>query len=235
MHYGRRQLLIFLGAGLGSLTIQIPTSQAQSINNYELPPLPYDYAALEPIIDRETMMLHHDKHHAAYVTQLNKALAKHPEWQGKSIETLLRDLNQIPEDIRTIVRNNGGGHANHSLFWQVMNPPNSSSPEGMIVEGINRSFGNLTALQEQFNQAGLSRFGSGWVWLVLTPDKQLQVTTTANQDSPLTQGLEPIFGNDLWEHAYYLTYRNRRGDYLKAWWDVLNWVEVNRRYTQKVG
>jgi Fe-Mn family superoxide dismutase len=235
MHYGRRQLLIFLGAGLGSLTLQVPSSQAQAINSYDLPPLPYDYAALEPVIDRETMMLHHDKHHAAYIMQLNKALAKHPEWQGKSIETLLRDLNQIPEDIRTVVRNNGGGHANHTLFWQIMNPPKSSNPEGMIVEGINRSFGSLAGLQDQFNQAGLSRFGSGWVWLVLTPDKQLQVTTTANQDSPLTQGLEPIFANDLWEHAYYLTYRNRRGDYLQAWWDVLNWVEVNRRYTQKVG
>jgi len=199
---------------------------------HELPPLPYDYNALEPYIDEQTMRLHHDKHHGTYVNNLNQALEKYPELQNKSAEDLLRDINSVPEDIRTAVRNNGGGHVNHSMFWVIMKPNGGGEPYGPIADAIKQTFGSFEEFKRQFNDAGAKRFGSGWVWLVRTPDGQLQVISTANQDSPLMEGLYPIMGNDVWEHAYYLKYQNRRAEYLEAWWNVVNWDEINRRFEQ---
>lgn len=198
----------------------------------QLPPLPYDYGALEPYIDTQTMQLHHDKHHATYVTKLNEAVQNYPELQGKSVVALLQDLNSVPEDIRTAVRNNGGGHLNHTMFWQIMAPNAGGAPTGALAEAINTAFGDFDTFKQQFNQAGADRFGSGWVWLVLNPQNQLQIVSTANQDTPITDGLYPIMGNDVWEHAYYLKYQNRRTEYLDSWWSVVNWAEIDRRYTQ---
>ncbi len=196
---------------------------------HELPPLPYDYAALEPVIDAQTMKLHHDMHHAAYVKNLNAALEKHPELAGKSAEDLVRELSTVPEDIRGAVRNNGGGHVNHSMFWQIMKPQGGGAPSGKLADAIKGTFGDLKTLQEKFNDAGLKQFGSGWAWL--TSNKgSLAIASTPNQDNPLTQGLHPVMGNDVWEHAYYLKYQNRRAEYLQAWWNVVNWEEVGRRY-----
>ncbi|MBF6611856.1 MAG: superoxide dismutase [Chloroflexi bacterium] len=199
---------------------------------FQVPALPYDYNALEPYIDEETMHLHHDKHHAAYVNNLNAALEKYPQLQSKSAEDLLKDLNSVPEDIRTAVRNNGGGHVNHSMFWQIMGPGGGGEPTGAIASAITQAFGSFQALQQQFNDAGAKRFGSGWAWLVRGSDGTLQVVSTANQDSPLSDGQYPILGNDVWEHAYYLKYQNRRPEYLSAWWNVVNWAEINRRFEQ---
>jgi Fe-Mn family superoxide dismutase len=196
--------------------------------SYQLPPLPYDAAALEPHIDAQTMQIHHGKHHAAYVNNLNAALEKHPSLQGKSVEDLLRDLKSVPEDIRTAVRNNGGGHANHTMFWQIMGPGKGGAPTGAIAEALTATFGGFDTFKEQVNKAGLGRFGSGWAWLVESGGK-LAIESTANQDSPLMEGKRPILGVDVWEHAYYLKYQNRRGDYLSAWWNVINWDEVNKR------
>lgn len=196
---------------------------------FEVPPLPYAYEALEPHIDSQTMHLHHDKHHQAYVTNLNAALEKAPELQGKSAEDILRNLNAVPEAVRTAVRNNGGGHVNHSMFWAIMGPNAGGTPTGAIADAIKNTFGDFAQFQEKFNDAGLKQFGSGWAWLALG-NGGLQVVATPNQDSPLSQGLHPIMGNDVWEHAYYLKYQNRRGDYLKAWWNVVNWAEINKRY-----
>jgi superoxide dismutase, Fe-Mn family len=196
---------------------------------HEVPPLPYDYSALEPTIDTQTMHLHHDKHHLAYVTNLNAALEKAPELQGKSAEDLLRDLNSVPEGIRTAVRNNGGGHVNHSMFWKIMGPNAGGDPTGEIADAINSTFGSFATFKEKFNEAGVKQFGSGWAWLVKGTDGKLSITSTANQDSPISQGHFPVLGNDVWEHAYYLKYQNRRADYLKDWWNVVNWTEVNRR------
>jgi Fe-Mn family superoxide dismutase len=196
----------------------------------ELPPLPYSPDALEAAIDAETMQLHHDKHHATYVKNLNDALAQYPELQQRSVESLLRDLNIIPEDIRMKVRNNGGGHLNHTIFWYIMGPDSSGQPTGAIAQEIDRTFGSFDNLKQQFNKAGGERFGSGWVWLVYNPQGQLEIKTTQNQDNPISEGnFYPILGNDVWEHAYYLRYQNRRVDYLNAWWNVVNWDEVNRR------
>jgi Fe-Mn family superoxide dismutase len=199
---------------------------------HELPPLPYDYAALEPHIDAQTMQLHHDKHHATYVNNLNTALEKYPDLQSKSLEELIQDLNSVPEDIRTAVRNNGGGHVNHTMFWNIMGPNGGGQPTGAIAEAINQSFGSFDQFKQQFNDAGTKRFGSGWVWLVRSSDGNLQITSTANQDNPLSEGQFPILGNDVWEHAYYLKYQNKRADYLQAWWNTINWEEVNRRFQQ---
>jgi Fe-Mn family superoxide dismutase len=199
---------------------------------HEVPPLPYDYNALEPTIDEQTMRLHHDKHHAAYVTNLNKALEQHSDLGDKSPEDLIRDLNSVPEDIRTAVRNNGGGHVNHTMFWQIMKPGGGGEPTGAIADAINEAFGSFENLKTQFNDAGAKRFGSGWVWVVRGSDGKLQITSTANQDNPLSEGQYPILGNDVWEHAYYLNYQNRRPEYLSAWWNVVNWDEVNRRFEQ---
>lgn len=201
---------------------------------FELPPLPYDYNALEPYIDTQTMQLHHDKHHATYVTNLNNALQGH-DFANLSIDEVVRRLNEVPENIRTAVRNNGGGHANHSMFWQIMKPNGGGEPTGDLGNAITSAFGSFDAFKAAFNDAGVKRFGSGWAWLVLGKDGKLQVTSTANQDNPLTDGLYPIMGNDVWEHAYYLKYQNRRPEYLGAWWNVVNWDEVAKRYAQARG
>jgi len=195
---------------------------------HQLPPLPYDAAALEPHIDAQTMQIHHGKHHAAYVNNLNAALEKHPELQSKSAEDLIKNLGAIPDDIRTAVRNNGGGHVNHTMFWQIMGPGKGGQPTGAIAEAINGAFGSFDAFKDQMNKGGAARFGSGWVWLVSSGGK-LAVESTANQDNPMSDGKKPIFGIDVWEHAYYLKYQNRRPDYLAAWWNVINWDEVNKR------
>jgi Fe-Mn family superoxide dismutase len=195
---------------------------------HELPPLPYDAAALEPHIDAQTMQIHHGKHHAAYVNNLNAALEKHANLQGKSAEDLIRGLSTVPEDIRTAVRNNGGGHVNHTMFWQIMGPGKGGAPTGAIADALKGAFGSFDAFKDQMNKGGAARFGSGWVWLVDSGGK-LAVESTANQDNPLMDGKKPIFGIDVWEHAYYLKYQNRRPDYLAAWWNVVNWDEVNKR------
>lgn len=197
---------------------------------HELPPLPYDYAALEPVIDKQTMTLHHDMHHGTYVKNLNAAIEKHPELASKSAEDLIRDLNSIPEDIRGAVRNNGGGHVNHSMFWKMMKPKGGGDPTGPIAQAITKAFGNFKDFQAKFSDAGVKQFGSGWVWLASKGGDDLHIMSTPNQDSPISVGHYPIFGNDVWEHAYYLKYNNRRPEYLAAWWNVINWDEVNQRY-----
>ena len=199
---------------------------------YELPPLPYDYNALEPYIDEETMHLHHDKHHQAYVNNLNTALQGLNQFDGVSVEDLMRRINDVPENVRTAVRNNGGGHANHSMFWQIMKPNGGGEPTGALADAINSTFGSFDQFKTTFNDNGGKRFGSGWTWLVVDQNGKLQAISTANQDSPLMDGLYPVMGNDVWEHAYYLTYQNRRPDYLKAWWNVVNWDEIAKRYQQ---
>jgi len=199
---------------------------------YELPPLPYDYSALEPYIDTQTMQLHHDKHHAAYVTNVNAALQNNSEFASLPIDELVRRLNDVPENIRTAVRNNGGGHANHSMFWKIMTPNGGGEPTGELASAIQQAFGSFDAFKTALNDAGVKRFGSGWTWLVLDRNGKLQVMSTANQDSPLTEGLYPVMGNDVWEHAYYLKYQNRRPEYLNAWWNVVNWNEIARRYAE---
>ena len=196
---------------------------------HELPKLPYAYDALEPHIDARTMEIHHTKHHATYVNTLNGALEKHPELQGKSVEDLLRDLDAVPEAIRTVVRNHGGGHANHSLFWTVMGPEGGGPPTGALADALMAEFGSFEAFKEKLGDAATKRFGSGWGWLTAKGGK-LEVTSTANQDSPLMEGRTPLLGIDVWEHAYYLNYQNRRPDYVKAWWNVVSWTEVARRF-----
>ena len=202
---------------------------------FELPPLPYDYSALEPYIDTQTMQLHHDKHHQAYVTALNNALKDQAQFASLSLEELMRRINEVPESIRTIVRNNGGGHINHTMFWQIMKPNGGGEPTGALASAIQSTFGSFDAFKTAFNDAGVKRFGSGWAWLILDSSGKLQVTSTANQDSPFMDGNYPVMGNDVWEHAYYLKYQNRRPDYLNAWWNVVNWDEIFRRYQQGGG
>ncbi len=201
---------------------------------FELPPLPYAFNALEPHIGAKTMEIHHDKHHGTYVTNLNNALKDHPDLANKSVEDLLRHINDVPEAIRTAVRNNGGGHANHSMFWAIMKPNGGGQPTGDLAKAIDSTFGSFDQFKAQFEDAGLKRFGSGWAWLISSGGK-LQIISTANQDSPFMDGNYPIMGNDVWEHAYYLNYQNRRGDYLKAWWNVVNWDEVARRFAVAQG
>lgn len=197
---------------------------------FSVPPLPYDYAALEPHIDEQTMRIHHDKHHAAYVTNLNAALEGQPALAAKSIDALIGDLGSVPESIRTAVRNNGGGHYNHTLFWELMVPGGARAPEGALARAIEGAFGSFGSFQEQFQKAGLGRFGSGWAWLVQDRSGKLAIESTANQDSPLMEGKHAVLGCDVWEHAYYLKYQNRRADYLTAWWNVVNWTVVGGRY-----
>lgn len=199
---------------------------------YELPPLPYDYNALEPNIDEQTMRLHHDKHHQAYVNNLNNALQGQTQFENMPIEVLVLNINQIPENIRTAVRNNGGGHSNHSMYWTIMAPNGGGEPTGPVADAIKQTFGSFDQFKQQFNDAGAKRFGSGWAWLVMDKNGQLKITSTANQDSPLMEGEYPVMGNDVWEHAYYLKYQNRRPEYLNAWWNTVNWNEVNNRYQQ---
>jgi superoxide dismutase, Fe-Mn family len=196
---------------------------------YELPPLPYPKDALEPHIDAQTMEIHHGKHHNAYVTNVNKVLAGKPELEKKSVEELISNLKAVPDDIRNVVRNNGGGHANHSMFWKIMGPNAGGAPTGPLADDIKVVFGNFDAFKEKFEAAGAGRFGSGWAWLVVK-DGKLEIMSTANQDNPLMEGIKPVLGCDVWEHAYYLKYQNRRPDYLKAWWNVVNWAEVAKYY-----
>ena len=247
MALNRRNFLILLGATTGAATLgtfsfsyaaqpsvqsAVGTKQNQSSDTFQLPPLPYDYNALEPHIDAATMQFHHDRHHAAYVKNLNDAVNKYPDLKSKSVEQLISDLNSIPEDIRTTIRNNGGGHINHTMFWEIMSPNGGGEPTGAIATAIKANFGSFDEFKKQFNDAGSKRFGSGWAWLVRTQDGKLAVTSTPNQDSPLMEGSFPIMGNDVWEHAYYLKYQNKRADYLTAWWNVVNWNEVNKRFEQ---
>ena len=198
---------------------------------HQLPPLPYGFDALEPHIDAQTMQIHHGKHHAAYVNNLNAALDKHPDLHQKRLDDLVRDISKVPEDIRTAVRNNAGGNANHSMFWLIMSPKGGGEPKGKLADEINKTFGDFAKFKEQFAQAATTRFGSGWAWLALAKGK-LEIYSTANQDNPLMDGKTPVMGFDVWEHAYYLKYQNRRPDYIGAWWNVVNWAEVEKRYGQ---
>ena len=196
---------------------------------FTLPALPYDFAALEPSIDARTMEIHHDKHHAGYVNNLNAALEKAPELQSRSLDDLLQHLDSIPESIRTAVRNNAGGHWNHSMFWEIMSPKGGGEPTGKLADAIKKSFGDFATFQTQFADAAAKRFGSGWAWLVKDGSK-LTIASTPNQDTPVMEKKHPILGVDVWEHAYYLKYQNKRGDYVSAWWNVVNWPEVGRRF-----
>lgn len=240
----RRNFLFLLGATTGATALGIPaayavtssvessTKQAGTKESFQLEPLPYAYDALEPHIDAATMRFHHDKHYATYIKNLNEAVNKYPQLKNKSAEEILRNINSVPKDIRTKVRNNGGGYVNHKMFWGIMGPNAGGTPTGPIADAINTTFGSFDAFKKQFNAAGADRFGSGWAWLVRNNNSQLQIISTGNQDSPFMDGLYPIMGNDVWEHAYYLKYQNRRADYLTAWWNVVNWNEVNKRFTQ---
>ena len=220
--------LATLPAALAQTNASAPAAGATS-GPFSLPPLPYATDALEPFIDTRTMGIHHDKHHAAYVTNLNKAVAEFPELGKQSVEDLLKDLNAVPEKIRTAVRNQGGGHYNHSLFWQTLKK-DGGAPAGKLAQAIDASFGSLNAFQEHFTKAALGQFGSGWAWLVLGADKKLSIEPTANQDSPVSQGKQPLLGIDVWEHAYYLKYQNRRPEYVAAFLNVINWDFVTKRY-----
>jgi superoxide dismutase, Fe-Mn family len=201
--------------------------------SFELPALPYSYIALEPAIDAMTMEIHYTKHHATYLKNLNAALEKHPELNQMKIEQILMDLNKIPEDIRMAVRNNGGGYYNHMVFWTVMGPNSGGEPQGKLASAINSTFGSFTNFKQEIEKAGLGRFGSGWAWLSRKNDGSLMVHSTPNQDSPLSEGMYPVLGVDVWEHAYYLKYQNRRADYLANWWSVVNWDEVGNRFEQR--
>lgn len=239
----RRNFLFLLSAGttatfFGSATNSSwanpspakPTAKDGAVANvFKLPPLTYDYNALEPHIDAATMKFHHDKHHAGYVKKLNDALNKYPELQTKTIEELVINRRKLPKNIQSSVRNNGGGHLNHTMYWKIMSPQGGGKPTGKIAAAIKKRFGSFEKFKTQFNEAGTKVFGSGWVWLVLDKDR-LEIMTTRNQDNPISLGLYPILGNDVWEHAYYLNYQNRRPDYLSAWWNVVNWTEVNKRF-----
>jgi len=197
---------------------------------YELPPLPYPSNALEPHIDAKTMEIHHDKHHQAYITNANKALEGHPDLAAKPVDELLADLNKIPESVRTVLRNNAGGHSNHTFFWKIIGPNAGGTPKGKLAEAINSTFGGFDQFKEELQKAAIGRFGSGWAWLVVNKEGKLQITSTANQDTPISDGLKPVIGVDVWEHAYYLLYQNRRPDYLKAWWNVVNWDQAEKHF-----
>jgi len=223
----------FLGAGLalgGAAALGRGSFARAAEPAFTLPPLPYATDALAPVIDEKTMTIHHTKHHQAYIDKLNAAVAAEPSLAGKTVEQLLTDLSAIPEAVRTAVRNHGGGHANHTLFWTVMRPPrDTNAPTGKLAEAIAAKFGSLEKFQEAFAAAAAGQFGSGWAWLAAGPGG-LEIVATPNQDSPISQGKKPLLGLDVWEHAYYLTYQNRRPDYIKAWWKVVNWDEVGKRF-----
>jgi len=221
-----------IGAAALSTYVVADRSWGQTTQGpFKLPPLPYPANSLEPNIDARTMELHHDRHHASYVNKLNEALRDHEQLAKRPLEEILANLNDVPESIRTTVRNNAGGHANHSMFWEVMGP-DGGKPEGDLQAAIERDFGGLNQLQQRFNNAGLSVFGSGWVFVTVDPDGRLAITTRPNQDTPLMDGQRVLFGNDVWEHAYYLKYQNRRDEYLKNWWNVVNWKAVGDRYNR---
>lgn len=219
-------LLALAALALGSLNVRADEKQA---GPFTLPPLPYAYDALEPHIDAETMRIHHDKHHAAYVANANKALAGHPDLAKMTVWDLVAHLDEVPENIRTTLRNNAGGHANHTLFWEMMKPGGGGKPTGELAKAITETFGSFEEFQKKFTAAALTVFGSGWAWLSLTPDGELIIETTPNQDSPIMHGGKPLLGLDVWEHAYYLRNQNRRGDYITAWWNVVNWDDVAKR------
>jgi Fe-Mn family superoxide dismutase len=200
---------------------------------FTLPPLPYPHNALEPHIDEQTMRIHHEKHHGAYVNNLNAALEGHTDLQQKSLEALLQGINSLPEAIRTAVRNNGGGHSNHTFFWEIMRPGGPKEPTGALADAISKTFGGFAGFKEQFAKACTGRFGSGWGWLTLDKSDKLAIESTPNQDSPIMEGKTPVLGCDVWEHAYYLKYQNRRPDYVSAWWNVVNWTEVGKRFEKK--
>jgi Fe-Mn family superoxide dismutase len=208
------------------------TNRRKKMAYYELPKLPYAYDALEPYIDARTMEIHHTKHHQAYITNLNGALEKHPELATKPLEDLLRDLNAVPEDIRTVVRNHGGGTWNHSMFWEIMAPKAGGQPKGELAKAIESTFGSFDNFKAEFEKAANGRFGSGWAWLV-KKENGLAIISTANQDNPLSEGMFPVMGLDVWEHAYYLKYQNRRAEYVSAWWNVVNWDAVAERFAMK--
>jgi superoxide dismutase, Fe-Mn family len=238
MTLNRRAFLSCLGIGAGALAYTSFSGKLAwaadppPTGPFSVPPLPYAFNALEPHIDAQTMQIHHDKHHGAYVNNLNAAVAKYPELQGKSAEAMVRDLNSVPEAVRTTIRNNAGGDVNHTMFWEIMGPNAGGEPKGAIAKVITDTFGSFDAFKTQFNEAGSKRFGSGWVWLVRNKEGKFQVMSTPNQDSPRMEGHFPIMGNDVWEHAYYLKYQNRRPEYLTAWWNVVNWDAVNKRLAQ---
>ena len=238
----RRNFLYLITAGTTGAFLSTPTNPswaapattaAVTNTGFKLPPLTYDYNALEPHIDAATMKFHHDKHHATYIKNLNAAVNKYPQLKPKTVEELLTSLDKLPKEIQTVVRNNGGGHFNHSMYWQIMGPKGGGVPTGEIAKAIKTQFGSFDTFKTQFNEMGTKLFGSGWVWLVREKG-QLKIVTTINQDNPISQGLYPIMGNDVWEHAYYLNYQNRRPDYLAAWWNVVNWTEVDRRFAKSL-
>ncbi len=240
MTLNRRHFLFLVGATTSAAALglfpQDTFAQATGSEDetFKVLPLPYAYDALQPYIDKETMQFHHEKHYVAYTKNLNAAVSQYPELKQKSAEELIKNINSLPKEIRTNVRNNGGGYVNHTMFWEIMSPApqGGGNPTGEIAEAINEAFGSFAAFKEEFNSAGNKRFGSGWSWLVLDKKDKLKITSTGNQDSPLMEGLYPIMGNDVWEHAYYIKYRNNRGEYLKQWWNVVNWEEVNRRFLE---
>ncbi len=222
---------LFRTFGISVLSGVVPAaSAAEQGEPFSLPPLPYPYDALEPHIDARTMQIHHTGHHAAYVRNLNAAVAKHPDLARKSVEELLADLNALPTDVRTAIRNNGGGHANHMLFWQIMSPKGGGEPRGELAKAIEKAFGSFARFQEQFVSAAMGVFGSGWAWLTVDRNRQLRVEPTPNQDTPLSEGRTPILGIDVWEHAYYLKYQNRRAEYVKAFQNVIDWDRVAEFY-----
>jgi Fe-Mn family superoxide dismutase len=206
------------------------TSYSENSMAYELPPLSYPFNALEPHIDAKTMEIHHDKHHQAYITNANKALDGHPDLAAKPVDELLADLSKIPESIRTVLRNNAGGHSNHSFFWKIIGPNAGGTPKGKLAEAISSTFGGFDQFKEELQKAAIGRFGSGWAWLVVNKEGKLQIISTANQDTPISEGLKPVVGVDVWEHSYYLLYQNRRPDYLKAWWNVVNWNQAEKNF-----
>lgn len=233
MRFNRRQFMTLAGATLATaaLSDSLFAGETAALSvGYELPKLPYAFDALMPHIDAETMQIHHDKHHAAYVTNLNKALDAHPELKKLDPVKLIASPESLPADVKQTLINNGGGHVNHSMFWQMMKPNGGGAPKGELAGAIDSAFGNLEKFQAAFNDAAVKRFGSGWAWLVAGADKKLSVISTANQDSPLMAGQTPLLGVDVWEHAYYLKYQNRRADYVKAWWNVVNWDDASARF-----
>jgi superoxide dismutase, Fe-Mn family len=212
------------------LPLNLVKAEAPAEGPFKLPPLPYSYDALEPYIDTQTMQIHHDKHHSAYVDNLNKALSKYPNLTDKSLEYLLANLEVLPATIKEAVRNNGGGHYNHSLFWTIMGKNKGGEPKGKLKQDIEKTFGSFENFKKEFKAAALGQFGSGWAWLIKDKYNKLMIVTTPNQDSPIMMGISPIMGLDVWEHAYYLKYQNKRGDYIDNWWNVVNWDEIEKRY-----
>jgi len=229
-----KKLFNFLSALLSAtlITMPRPVKALETTGPFKLPDLPYSYDALEPYIDAQTMKIHHTGHHAAYVEKLNYAVNKYPELKGKTIEELLSDLNKIPKEIREEIRNNGGGHYNHSLFWTFMGKNKGTAPTGKLKEDIDKAFGSFDNFKKAFKEAALNRFGSGWAWLIKDSAGNLKILSTPNQDSPIMIGIKPILGLDVWEHAYYLKYQNKRGDYIDNWWNVVNWQDISKNYKQ---